>query len=319
MKNLTTRLLLIGLVAALFSTPAFAQGGATSSITGVVTDVAGGVIPGATVVARNDATNISYPPVVSGSNGAFTIPAIPTGTYTVTVTLQSFKTAIISDLVVTAGGPADIRVTLEIGGIEETVTVEGRGELVQTQSSSVSTTLDVNQVSNLPLVSRNALDFITALPGVNTPGSNRNSTINGLDQSTINITVDGLNVQDNYNKTTDGFFARMSPRLDAVDAVTVSSAAQAADASGQGAVQIRFVTRSGGNEFSGSAYWYYRNDALNAIVDGQGKIVAVDDVAAAGVDSIGVELLPVTTGDVVLVLDDGDLEGSVDESAHGES
>jgi len=255
----------MGLIAALFSTPAFAQGGATSSITGVVVDVDGGVIPGATIVAKNHATNISYPPVVSGSNGAFAIPAIPTGTYDVTVTLQSFKTAIISDLVVTAGGPADIRVTLEIGGIEETVTVEGRGELVQTQSSSVSTTLDVNQVSNLPLVSRNALDFITALPGVNTPGSNRNSTINGLDQSTINITVDGLNVQDNYNKTTDGFFARMSPRLDAVDAVTVSSAAQAADASGQGAVQIRFVTRSGGNEFSGSAYWYYRNDALNAI------------------------------------------------------
>ena len=265
MKTLISRFLLVGLMAALISTPAFAQGGATSSITGVVTDIDGGVIPGATVVARNDATNISYPPVVSGSNGAFAIPAVPTGTYTVTVTLQSFKTAIISDVVLTAGGPADIRVTLEVGGIEETVTVEGRGELVQTQSSAVSTTLDVNQVSNLPLVSRNALDFITALPGVNTPGGNRNSTINGLDQSTINITVDGLNVQDNFNKTTDGFFARMSPRLDAVDAVTVSSAAQAADASGQGAVQIRFVTRSGGNTFSGSAYWYYRNDALNSI------------------------------------------------------
>ncbi len=265
MKHIFTRLLLTGLALALVSSPAFAQGGATSSITGVVTDVDGGVIPGATVVAKNDATNISYPPVVSGSNGAFAIPALPTGTYTVTVTLQSFKTAIISDLVVTAGGPADVRVTLEVGGIEETVTVEGRGELVQTQSSSVSTTLDVNQISNLPLVSRNALDFITSLPGVNTPGGNRNSTINGLDQSTINITVDGLNVQDNYNKTTDGFFARMSPRLDAVEEVTVSSAAQAADASGQGAVQIRFVTRSGGNQFSGSAYWYYRNDALNAI------------------------------------------------------
>jgi hypothetical protein len=72
-------------------------------------------------------------------------------------------------------------------------------------------------VSNLPLVSRNALDFITFLPGVNTPGGNRDSTVNGLPQSTINITIDGMNIQDNYLKTTDGFFARMSPRLDAVE------------------------------------------------------------------------------------------------------
>jgi len=263
MKYFGTRLMLTGLLLALFGSPAFAQGGSTSSITGVVVDVDGGVIPGATVVARNNATNETYT-VVTAGNGSFAIPALATGTYTVTVTLQSFKTAVINNLVVSSGGPANVRVALEVGGLEETVTVAGRSELMQTQASSVSTTLDVNQVSNLPLSSRNALDFITGLPGVNTPGGSRNSTINGLDQSTINITVDGLNVQDNFNKTTDGFFARMTPRLDAVEEVTVSSAAQGVDASGQGAIQIRFVTRSGGNAFSGSGYWYYRNDVLNA-------------------------------------------------------
>jgi len=170
----------------------------------------------------------------------------------------------ISRVARTSAGPADVRATLEIGGIAETVTVEGKSVLVQTQATSVSTTVDINQVSNLPLVSRNALDFVTFLPGVNTPGGNRNSTVNGLPQSTINITVDGMNVQDNYLKTTDGFFARMSPRLDAVEEATVTSAAQGADAAGQGAIQIRFVTRSGTNTFSGSAYWYFRADELNA-------------------------------------------------------
>ncbi|HSG01471.1 MAG TPA: carboxypeptidase-like regulatory domain-containing protein, partial [Vicinamibacterales bacterium] len=223
----------------------------------------GGAVPGATVVATNNATNETYT-TVSGGNGSFTIPAIGIGTYTVTVTLSGFKTAIVSNVALTAGGPADIRVTLEVGGVSETVTVEGKGTLVQTQATSVSTTIDINQVQNLPLVSRNALDFITFLPGVNTPGGNRNSTVNGLPQSTINITVDGMNVQDNYLKTTDGFFARMSPRLDAVEEATVTSAAQGADAAGQGAIQIRFVTRSGSNTFSGSGYWYFRADELNS-------------------------------------------------------
>ncbi len=263
MKHALLRLTLALVIVALASPMAFAQGGAASSITGVVLDSDGGAVPGATVVAKNNATNETYT-TVSGSNGSFTIPAIGIGTYTVTVSLTGFKTAIITDLAVTVAGPADVRATLEIGGIAETVTVEGRSVLVQTQATSVSTTVDINQVSNLPLVSRNALDFVTFLPGVNTPGGNRNSTVNGLPQSTINITVDGMNIQDNYLKTTDGFFARMSPRLDAVEEATVTSAAQGADAAGQGAIQIRFVTRSGSNMFTGSAYWYFRADELNA-------------------------------------------------------
>ena len=263
MKQGLVRLTLALAILVLASPMAFAQGGATSSIVGVVLDAGGGAVPGATVEAKNNATNVTFT-TVSGSNGSFTIPAIGIGTYTVTVTLQGFKTAIISNVAVTAAGPADVRATLEVGGVAETVTVEGRSVLVQTQATSVSTTMDINQVSNLPLISRNALDFITFLPGVNTPGGNRDSTVNGLPQSTINITVDGMNIQDNYLKTTDGFFARMSPRLDAVEEVTVTSAAQGADAAGQGAVQIRFVTRSGSNTFSGSAYWYFRADELNS-------------------------------------------------------
>ena len=254
--------MLAAAILALASPQAFAQGGTTSTITGVVVDADGGTVPGATIVAQNTATNVTYT-TVSAGNGSFTIPVVGIGTYTVTVSLTGFKTAIVSNVAVTAGGPADVRATLEVGGIAETVNVEGRSALVQTQATSVSTTIGINQVSNLPLVSRNALDFIVFLPGVNTPGGNRDSTVNGLPQSTINITIDGMNIQDNYLKTTDGFFARMSPRLDAIEEVTVTSAAQGADAAGQGAIQIRFVTRSGGNTFSGSAYHYFRADELN--------------------------------------------------------
>src|SRR5207244_1882741 len=102
------------------------------------------------------------------------------------------------------------------------------------------------------------------MPGVTTANGNRQSIINGLPRGTINITLDGVNIQDNTNRSTDGFFAIVSPRLDAIEEVTVQTAAQGADAGGQGAVQVKFVTRSGSNTYTGSSYYYYRNDTLNA-------------------------------------------------------
>ncbi len=102
------------------------------------------------------------------------------------------------------------------------------------------------------------------MPGVTTTtGSIRDATVNGLPQSAVNITLDGMNIQDNYAKSWDGMFTRVSPRLDAVEEVTISTAAQGADMGSQGAAQVRFVTRSGTNKYQGSAYFYYRRDWMN--------------------------------------------------------
>jgi hypothetical protein len=252
------------LMSVLAVTSAFAQGGgASASIVGTITDASGAVIPGATVVAKNAANGTEFT-ATSNEQGGFTIPAIDPGTYTVTVTLMGFKTAVISDVRVNAATPASVRVSLEVGGLQETVQVAGGSEIIQTTSSAVSSTIDTNQILKLPTGSRNALDFITTLPGVNTPGGNRDSTVNGLPQSAINITIDGVSAQDNWLKTSDGFFARVSPRLDAIEEVTVSTAAQDAANTGQGAVQIRFATRSGTNDFTGSGYYYMQHYKLNA-------------------------------------------------------
>jgi len=244
------------------ATPALAQSGATSSIVGTVVDTDNGVIPGAAVVAKNDATGVQYNAVTT-ANGSFTIPSVPVGKYTVSITLQGFKLSLHKDVTVTAGGPGSVRAKLEIGGLSETVTVDGAAAMIQTQSSQASTTIGTNQILNLPVGSRNVLDFVQFLPGVQTQGSVRDSTVAGLPQSTITITVDGINVQDNYAKTGDGFFARMSPRLDAVEEVTLTTAAQGADSSGQGATQIKFTTRSGTNSYQTSVYHFYQSDKLN--------------------------------------------------------
>ena len=241
---------------------AFAQGSSTASISGVVVDTDGAVIPGADVVVKNLRTGESFSTVSTGQ-GVFTVPALITGSYSVTVSLQGFKTAILNDVVVNAGVTASVRATLELGGVTEQVTVQANSELVQTQSATVSTVLDTRQVQNLPLSSRNAADFVVFLPGVSTAAGNRDSIVNGLPQSTINMTLDGVNIQDNTLKTTDGFFAIVGPRLDAVEEISYTTAASGSDSLGGGSTQIRYTTKSGTNQLRGSVFHQYRSDSLN--------------------------------------------------------
>lgn len=247
----------------LHAAPAVGQGGVTSTISGIVTDNTGAVIPGANVVALHKARGVSQE-AITNSDGTFAFPSMQPGTYAVTVTLTGFRTVVIDDVVLTTGSPANLRATLEIGTLSEQVTVTSSSEIVQTISSTVSSTITTNQITKLPLTSRSAMDFVTFLPGVSTPAGNRDATINGLPRGMINITLDGVNVQDNTLRTTDGFFAIVSPRLDAVEEVTVTTATQGAGDAGSGAVQVRFVTRSGTNNLTGSGYYYYRNDKFNA-------------------------------------------------------
>jgi hypothetical protein len=243
---------------------AYGQGGATtSSLTGVVTDSSGGVIPGADVLAKNNATAGQFR-AVSDATGSFTIPALSPGAYTVTVSLMGFKTVILPDIQLIAAQPAAVRVVLEVGQLQETVTVTGATEIVQAETSSVATTLSTKQITSVPLPTRNTLDFVASLPGVNVSTSIRGATVMGLQSSATNITIDGINVQDNYLKSSDGFFSRISPRMDAIEEVSVSTANPGAESAGQGAVQIRFVTRSGTNRFQGSAYEYMRRPSFNS-------------------------------------------------------
>ncbi len=240
-----------------------AQISSTSSLSGTVTDPTGAMVPAAAVTVRNNDTGALFKSATA-ANGVFLVPSLAPGTYSVTVNAPGFKQAQVPSVKLDVGVPSNIQVTLEVGAQAETVTVEGSGVILQTQTATVSTTLVGRQILELPLVSRDALDLVLFLPGVNTPGRPRTSTINGLPKSALNITLDGVNVQDNLGKSGDGYFTYIRPRLDAIQEVTISTATATADNAGEGAVQVKFVTRSGTNEYHGSLYEYHRNPVLNA-------------------------------------------------------
>lgn len=244
----------------LTSAPAFAQGSSTSSISGTVLDSAGGAIPGAAVVVKGESGEQFE--AITNTEGVFNVPAVTAGTYKVTITLAGFKTALI-DVRVLPNTPASLKATLEVGQLSETITVSSSSELVNTQTATVASTLNSDQLNRMPTPTRNALNAVTFLPGINTPGTNRDSTINGLPESFVQITLDGVSNNDNFLRNTDSFFASITPRQDAVEAVSVVTAAGGASVGGSGAVSINFVTRSGTNRFSGTGYNYFRHPSLN--------------------------------------------------------
>lgn len=261
MKQPHVRILL--LIVALIASATFAFGqGTTGSLAGTVSDPTG-VVPNATVTVTSAAGGELT--TQTGDDGSFNVPALNAGVYTVTVVAANYKKAVITDVKIDVGKPSTLNVQLEIGPSEETVTIVGAGaELMNTQNATVGSTIIGRQIVEQPQASRDALDLITLLPGVATTGRPRQSSVNGLPKSTLNVTIDGTNVQDNLIRSQDGFFTFVRPRIDAIDEVTISTATPGSESSGTGAVQIKFVTRGGSNDFRGSVYWYHREPSLSA-------------------------------------------------------
>ena len=261
MRNLSVRLawpLVLLAMLVMAGVPAYGQGN-TTTLSGVVTDDQGGVVPGADVTAKNNATAFTVQGVTDGT-GRFTLNGVTPGTYTVTVALMGFKTAVLPDIQVQTGTPASIKVTLKVGTLEETVVVTGQTEVVQATSPTVASTIAVKQIQQLPVISHTALDFVVSLPGIETSGTNfRASTVNGLSTYAINITLDGINVQD--KRSSEGMYMYIRPMMDSIEEVSVSTSNSDAASTGSGGANIRMETRSGSNRFTGSVYDTWRNQA----------------------------------------------------------
>lgn len=241
----------------------FPQSIPTGSLAGTVRDPTGAYVSNATVVVKNTGTNAEFTTQTS-DNGTFTVPSLTQGIYTVTVSAAGFKQTIAQNVKVDVAKTSNVEIALEIGQVSESVVVESGAEVLRTTETNISSTITGRQIVELPFATRDALQLVLVQPGTQTATVPRASTINGLPKGSLNITLDGINVQDNLLKSSDGFFTSTQAKADAVDEMTVSSATPGAESAAGGASQIRFVTKAGTNEFHGGGFWQHRNTALNA-------------------------------------------------------
>ncbi len=231
---------------------------------GTVTDPSGAAVPGAKVDVLQTATGQTLH-ATTDEKGYWALPSLQTGVYKVTVSHEGFKSATNENVVIDAGVPATVNIALTVGATTETVEVTAGAEIVQTDSATVSSTLQGRQINDLPFTSHNVTELVATQPGTQNPSGVRYATINGLPQPTINITIDGINVQDNDTKSNpDSLFNAVQPRTQAIEEMTMSTSAAGADSTGEGAVQIKFVTKAGTNQFHGGLYETNRNSALEA-------------------------------------------------------
>ncbi len=250
------RLFPVLLVFCAFSNPVFAQK-ATGEIHGVVYDPSRTAVPKAQIVVTDTATGVTKA-AASGADGSYLVPNLLDGTYTITVTAPGFERSVYSGVVVDAGRVTDMPLAVKLGAVTESVQVAADATPLETSSNQVGTTVRNDAIIDLPLAARDTLTFASLSAGY------ANGTFNGLFQAALNISLDGANVNDNRNKSGNGFLSLVPLRLDAIDEVSVSTSGLEADAGAGGAMTIQFTTKRGTSRYHGSLFEQFQNDDLNA-------------------------------------------------------
>ena len=258
-------LAIIATVLGLGST-AFAQGGLTGQISGTVVDNTKAVLPGVTVTVKNVNTGVSRDAVTDGT-GAFVVTNLLAGSYDVTISLTGFKAAEQKNIPLLAQQRLALgAIVLEVGGMSETVSVQGKALEVQTTSGERSATITASQIEDIGLRGRDFMGTLKTLPGVvdtsarDAPGwgSVGGMTING--QSSFNFSYDGIVSKDTGSNS--GNYA--APGLDSIAEVKVQSSNFQAEYGRSSGASITVTTKSGTREFRGTAAYYKRNEHFNA-------------------------------------------------------
>jgi hypothetical protein len=245
---------------------ASAQSG-TASIDGRVTDQQGAVVPGATATLHNVATAASRT-AVTNQSGLYQFIALPPGVYDLTVSMPGFQTAKFTKLELRVDMQARRDVQLSVG-MTEAVTVEGESPLINTTDASVGNTITEQSIQALPVEARNVVHLLSLQPGaVFIPTTNpttsdpRYGAVSGARADQQNVTLDGIDVNDPQLQSAYTSAVRMTQ--DALQEFRVSTSNYGAAMGRSSGPQVSLVTKSGSNDFKGSAYWYGRRTATSS-------------------------------------------------------
>jgi hypothetical protein len=250
------------------STPLFAQEIA-ATLTGTVSDSAGGVIQGATITIHSDATNQDVRTVTTDDSGGFTATNLPAGQYSVTVKSTGFQTYIEQHVILNVAAQHNLVVQLKPGQVDQTVQVEAQNTTIQTTTAEQSGTVTGRQVQELALNNRNFEQLVLLQPGVANQlpdqvgfGLQNNTviSINGARSGANNWTVDGADINDSGSNGT----LLNVPSIDAIQEFTLARGNYSAQYGRSGGGQVVVATRAGSDRFTGSAYEFNRNNYYNA-------------------------------------------------------
>ena len=262
----------LGLVSAL----SLVQAQSSSSLHGVVTDAQNAVIPAA-VVALNSPSTGATRQVVTDNSGEYQFLQMMPGEYTLSVSKPGFATATREHVVLQINVPATLNLALEVGTTGQTINVTAETSLVSTSDASVGNAFTEHSIRQLPLDTRNVVELLSLQPGVTASGE-----VMGSRRDQNNIILDGVDVNDNENSgiggvadfgstqgsntqpssgdaPISGFNSVLPIPLDSVQEFRVTVAGQGADEGRSSGGQVVLVTKSGTNQFHGSAYEYNRN------------------------------------------------------------
>src|SRR2546423_1829931 len=263
-------LLCVLLLSLLAWAAASAQTG-TSTVRGTVTDPQGNVVAGASVTLSNAEKNFTRTQVTN-SEGGYVFTSVPPGTYRLEAQATGFKKAVVSDVHALVNTPADQNVQLEIGNVSETINISASTEApLNTSDATVGNTFTEHQILQLPLEARNVAGLLSLQPGVTFFGNvdqqgatsdYRNGSVNGGKSDQANVTLDGVDVNDQQQQT--AFTSVLRVTLDSVQEFRVTTTNPNAEQGRSSGAQISLVTKSGTNEYHGSLYEFHRNTIFAA-------------------------------------------------------
>jgi hypothetical protein len=263
----------LGLVVVACLVPAgLAAQAVTGTILGSITDSSGAVMPGATVTLTNTGTGLVRV-VVTDANGEYTAPSLPTGTYSLKAELSGFKTITRPDIPLGVDQRMKIDVKLEVGAVEESITVTGTSPLVQTSSSELGTTVGEEQIKTLPLNGRNFVNLTRTVPGVvrGIPGANIDGagslawrasasfSANGQRPRDNNYMLDGVDNNETWLQTVVLF-----PSVDALDEFKLQTSTYSAEFGHSLGGVVNLQIKSGTNSMHGSVFEFFRDSVFDA-------------------------------------------------------
>ncbi len=236
----------------------------TSRISGTVTDSTGALVGGATVTLKNDATGETVTQQTTAA-GFYAFASVPAASYTIIVERTGFKTFQSTGNLVEADTPLAVDVALETGQVSEVVSVQGGAEQLQSTNATIGNVVEQKAIERLPLNGRNPLTLITLEPGVTqrSAGAGSNTiSVNGSRDRAFNITIDGIEANEASVPTATNNVFRVNPDMVREYKVTTNNAT--AEEGRNSGASISIATRRGGNDFHGTGFYFFRNEALNS-------------------------------------------------------